>query len=245
MARASNASFRRGTTSSRLTLSQDENKCRTYHRLSALQGSDECIGAPCCHFRASRTHRASRRRKRTRAYGFAVRSGRNRQGSAGRRIGFWRSARDRRRWQRRRRWRGRGTLRCRYCRAHGGQGSVVRYPARSFRACDRTGRPASGTGNLCRSRRRKIRSRLFRRGSSRRFWRCRCRDCTAFDDGLTAASACRRKLRRHRHRHSPLASADGGNGFWPANRLRNPLAGVGPAVDTIARSGDWTGALAS
>src|SRR5207245_8812273 len=62
-ARASNASFRRGTTSSRLTLSQDENKCRTYRRLSAFQGSDECIGALCCHFRASRTHRASRRWK--------------------------------------------------------------------------------------------------------------------------------------------------------------------------------------
>lgn len=37
-------SFRSGTTSARLTLSQEENIYRTYHRLFAFQGSDECIG---------------------------------------------------------------------------------------------------------------------------------------------------------------------------------------------------------
>ncbi len=76
-----------------------------------FQGTDECIDASCCHFRASGTHRAPRRWKCTRAYGFAVRSGRDRQGSAGRGTGFWRSARDRGRRKWRCRWRGRCTVR--------------------------------------------------------------------------------------------------------------------------------------
>ncbi len=228
-----------------MTLYQEENKCRTYHRLSAFQGTDDCIGAPCCHFRASRAHRAPRRLKRARPHGSAVRSDGNRQGSAGRRIGLWRPARGRGWWKWRSRWRGRSSLRGRNCYAHGWKGAVVRYPARSFRAGDRTGRPASGASDLCRGRRRKNRSRLFRRGSSWRVWCCRCRDCPAFDDGITAASARRRKLRRHRHRHSPLAPPDGSHGLWPADSRRNPLAGVGPAVGAITSSGDRARALAA
>jgi hypothetical protein len=62
----------------------------------------------------------------------------------------------------------------------------------------------------------------------------RCR--RAFDDGVSPSAACRRRIRRHRHCHTPLAptgrcsrlrTADGGR--HPLTRQRSPISAIAGA----------------
>lgn len=156
-------SFRRSTTSSRLPLGQDENNVKQSQAFR-ISGPDECIGAPLLPFpsfenapRVSKVemHASVRfcRSEWPRLTGFC------REG-----IGFWRSARGRGWWKWLRRWRGRGTIRCRYCRAPRWARCCGALPSPIFSPL-RSNRPALlRDGNICRSRRRKSDLACFEEG---------------------------------------------------------------------------------
>jgi hypothetical protein len=116
-----------------------------------------------------------------------------------------------------------------------GQSPVGHHPAGPFRPCLGPSGSRPRPRHLCRGRLRQDRPRLHRRRLAT--WRARGRrrrDRPPRYDGLAPAPALRRGSRNHRHRAPPMAAANRGGRFWPADRCRDALAHLRHAIRTAA-----------